>query len=231
VDAQVNLQERGEKGLELIGDKVRLLGLLNIQSSIADELVVAGDWSSVDGIGIHLTSALVPSRRAKELAQQLSQEDPFQAWLPRVEGYEGGGEHSYSEKAYFNPWIVSPSAEARLDETDPLGLTSAVRRPHFTKSINANSSLRAPDPFKRTWVDPDGKVAARSEAWGHNSVLDEDESSSGVRLVCRSNFLKDVLVRRRADLLVLVTLRRYVKGLGSRDSQYFHTTAVIRVTR
>jgi hypothetical protein len=72
-------------------------------------------------------------------------------------------------------------------------------------------------------------VVARSEAWGRNPAHDEEESISAERLVCSSHFLKDVLVKRRAELLVLIILRRYEKAFGNRDSQYWHTTAVIRI--
>jgi hypothetical protein len=229
VDAQVNLHEKGEKEIVLTGDKARLLSLLGIESSIAEKLVVAGDWRSADGVGIHVTSALARPRDAKKLALQLSQEDPFQAWLPRAEEYDGGEEYSRSEREPYQPWIVWPSIEARLDETDPLGVTSAVRRLHFTEAVNAISSLRSLDPFKRTWADSTGRVAARSEAWGRNRGHDEEESISGERLVCSSDFLKNVLVARSVDLLVLVILRRYDKGFGSRDSRYWHTTAVVRI--
>jgi NACHT domain len=229
VDTQVNLYEKGEKGLVLTGDKAKLLSLVNIESSVAAELVVAGDWRSADGIGIHITSALVPPRDAKKLALELSQKDPFQAWLPCAEGYEGGDEYSRSEKKPSKPWIVWPSIEARLDETDPLGVTSAVRRLYFTKAVNAIGSLRALDPFRRTWADSKGRVAARSEAWGRNAAHDEEESISAKRLVCSSEFLKNVLLKQRAELLVLVILRRYEKGFGSRESQYWHTTAVVRI--
>ncbi|HSL02569.1 MAG TPA: hypothetical protein VK901_03405 [Nitrospiraceae bacterium] len=187
VDAQVNLYEKGEKGLVLTGDKAKLLGLLKIGSSIANELVVDGDWRSADGIGIHIASALIPPQHAEKLALELSQEDPFQAWLPQAEGYNGGDEYSRSEKEPFKPWIVRPSIEARLDETDPLGVTSAVRRLYFTKAVNAIGSLRALDPFRRTWADSKGRVAARSEAWGRNPAHDEEESISAERLVDCNN--------------------------------------------
>ncbi len=229
VDAQVNLYEKGEKGLVLTGDKTRLLSLLNIESSIAEEVVVAGDWRSVDGIEIHITSALVPPRYAKKLALQLSQQEPFQAWLPRAEEYDGGGEYSRPEREPYKAWIVWRSVEARLDETDPLGVTSAVRRLCLTKAVNAISSLKALDPFSRTWVDPTGRVAVRSEAWGRNPAYDEEKPISAKRIVCSSGFLNDVLLKRRAELMVLVMLRRYDKGFGSRDSQYWHTTAVVRI--
>jgi hypothetical protein len=231
VDAQVNLYEKGEKGLVLTGDKAKLLSLLNIESSISDELVVAGDWRSADGIGIHIMSALVPPQHAKKLAPELSQKDPFHAWLPFFEGYDSGDEYSRSGKEPYIPWIVWPSVEARLDETDPLGVTSAVRRFYFTKTVNAIRSLRPLDPFRRTWADPAGIVAVRSEAWGRNPSHDEEESISERRLVCSSNFLKDILLKRRLELLVLLRLRRYDKGFGSRESQYWHTTALVRVTQ
>ncbi|MBI2811610.1 MAG: hypothetical protein HYX67_12405 [Candidatus Melainabacteria bacterium] len=231
VDAQVNLYEKGEKGLVLTGDKAKLLGLLKIESSIADELVVAGDWRSADGIGIHIASALIPTPHAEKLALELSQEDPFQAWLPLAEEYNGGGESLRSEKVPFKPWIVYPCIEAGLDETDPLGVTAAVRRFYFTKAVNAIRSLKALDPFRRTWADPKGRVAARSEAWGRNQANDEEESISAKRLVCTSEFLRNILLKQHAELLVLVILRRYEKGFGSRESQYWHTTAVVRINQ
>jgi hypothetical protein len=229
VDAQVNLYEKGEKGLVLTGDKAKLLSLLNIQSLIAEELVVAGDWRSADGIEIHITSALVPPLFAEKLALQLSQEDPFQAWLPQAESYDGGDEYSRSEKKLFESWIVSPSIEAKLDDTDPLGVNSAVQRSYFTKAVNAIRALKAADPFKRTWIDTTGRVAVRSEAWGRNRTHEEDEAINAERLVCSSDFLKDVLLERKAELLLLIILRRYEKGLGSQDTKFWHTTAVVRV--
>ena len=229
VDAQVNLYEKGEKGLVLTGDKAKLLSLLTIESSIAEEVVVAGNWRSADGIGIHIMSALVPPQHSKKLALELSQEDPFQAWLPQAEGDDSGDEYSRSEKEPFKPWIVYPSIEARLDETDPLGVTSAVRRLYFTKAVNAIGSLRALDPFRRMWADSKGRVAARSEAWGRNAAHDEEESISADRLVCSSKFLKDVLVKQGVELLVFVKLRWYKKGFGTEESQYWHTTAVVRI--
>jgi|CXWL01.1.fsa_nt_gi hypothetical protein len=229
VDALINLYDKGEKERVLTGDKAKLLGLLKVGSSIAHELVVAGDWRSADGIGIHITSALVPPQHSKKLALGLSKEDPFQAWLPQMEGYDSGDECSNATREPFEPWIVRPSGEYGLDETDPLGATSAVRRLYFAKSVNAIRSLKPPNHFRRSWADPRGRVAARSEAWGRNQANDEEESISAERLVCSSGFLKDVLLKRHAELVVLVILRRYDKGFGSRDSQYWHTTAVVRI--
>ncbi len=172
---------------------------------------------------------MVPPGHARKLALQLSQEEPFQAWVPHAEGYDDGSEYSHSEREPYQPWIVWYFGEGRLDATDPLGVISAVRRTHFTKAINAIRSLKALDPFQGKWADPTGRVAARSEAWGCNRTHEEEESIEAERLICSSDFLKNVLVKRRAELLVLIILRRYDKGFDGRGSQYWHTTAVVRI--
>ncbi len=231
VDAQVNLYEQGEKDRVITGDKEKLLSLLKIGSVVSDELVVSGSWPSEDGIEIRITSALVPIRKATELAIELSQTDPFRAWLPRFEKHDGSGEYSHSENEQWKPWVVWPSIEGRLDKTDPLGVTAAVQRPYFSKGINAISSLTPHDPFRRAWVDPAGRVAVRSEAWGRNPSHEEADEISAERLVCSSFFLRDVLLKRRSNLLVLVVLRRYDKGDAGRHSQYWQTTAVIRIDK
>ena len=230
LDAQVNLFEKGEKELILTSDRIKLLSLLNIGSSVKEELVVAGDWRSVDDIGIHIMSALAPSHLSQKLALKLSQEDPFHMWLPQAEQYDSGEEYSRSEKEPYKPWIVLPSMEeARLDKTDVLGVNSVVRRLYFTKDINSMFSLKTLDPFKRIWTDQEGIVNVRSEAWGCNPTHDKEELFGAGRLVCSSNFLKNVLLKKNADLLVLIKLTRYRKGYGNSSNQYWHTTAVIRI--
>ena len=60
------------------------------------------------------------------MAHLLAQQDPFQAWLPRIEEYEDGDEYARSKKEPYTPWIVWPSAEVKLDGTDPIGAKSVV---------------------------------------------------------------------------------------------------------
>ena len=230
LNAEVNLYEKGDTGVVLTSDKKKLLALLGIESSIGDNLVVAGDWHSPDNIGIHIGSAFVPSTQAKKLAHALAQEEPFRVWLPRLEEYEDGDEDSRFKKDLYTPWIVCPSVEVGLDGTDPLGAKSAIRRLRFTKEINTLAALRTADPFKRTWIDSEGNVAARSEAWGRSSNYDEENRVDGKRLVCNRRFLRRLLSNMaNLELLLLVVLRRYEQGSGGRGSQYWHTTGVIRV--
>lgn len=72
---------------------------------------------------------------------------------------------------------------------------------------------------------------AQSEAWGRNRANDEDEANNGNRLICNTNLLRQLLRRENAELLLLIILRRYDRGYGNRDSQYWHTTAVVRINK
>ncbi len=51
----------------------------------------------------------------------------------------------------------------------------------------------------------------------------------GERLMCTAEFLQTVLGSKKQDLLILIVLRRYDKGVGNRESQFWHTTAVVHV--
>lgn len=229
LDTQVNLFEKGEKSAVLTSDRNKLLSLLAINDGIAETLVVAGGWDSADNIEIHIGSALAPPTKAKNLAVELSQKDPFQAWLPVMQEYELGHEFSHSEQDQFKPWIVWPFTETMLDETDPLGADCAVRRLHFTKAVNTIAGLESTDPFYRKWINGEGKVMAQSEAWGRNRANDEDEANNGRRLICNTDLLRQVLISENAELLLLIILSRHDRRYGNRDSQYWHTTAVVRI--
>jgi hypothetical protein len=163
------------------------------------------------------------------MANKLAKEDAFQAWLPSAEGYEDGQEACMNKKPGCTPWIVRPTTDARLDDTDPLGAHSVVRRLRFTKNVNDIGSLRANDAFQRAWVNASGTTLARSEAWGRNAKHEDGDGESGERLVCGSDFLRMVLAATNQDLLILIILRLYEKGIGSRESQFWHTTAVVHI--
>jgi hypothetical protein len=126
-------------------------------------------------------------------------------------------------------WIVSPSLETRLDGYDPLGAGCAVTRPYFIREIRQLWNLKARDAFNRAWLTPGGKRVASSEAWGRHSRQDDDGACGGQRLICSSEFLGRLLKKKQAELLLLIRLQRYEKGLGNESSRFSHTTAVLRI--
>ena len=72
----------------------------------------------------------------------------------------------------------------------------------------------------------------RSEAWGRNRNDDGEDHNSGERLVCSSDFVRNLLVKLGdKELFLLLVLRRYEKSSGNRGSQYWHTTGVVRLRK
>ncbi len=227
LDTQTNLLEEGETGLVITGKRRKLLSLVGIHLQIPKELVVDGSWRSADNISVDISSALVAAKHAGVLATELAIEEPFRVWLPSRR--EGDDEYEPSKKPNCESWIVSPSLETRLDGDDPLGAGSAQTRPYFVHGIRQLWALKAGDVFNRAWLAPGGKRVAYSEAWGRRSRQDDDGSSTGQRLICSSEFLRQLLAEKRAELLLLIKLQRYEKGFGNEPSRFSHTTAVLRI--
>src|SRR6266849_2796429 len=104
--------------------------------------------------------------------------------------------------------------------------------PSKKKAQPRNSGTDAqplPLEFNRAWLTPGGKRVALSEAWGRHSRQDDEGTSGGQRLICSSEFLGRLLAKRQAELLLLIKLQRYEKGLGNESSRFSHTTAVLRI--
>jgi hypothetical protein len=214
----------------LTGAPDKLLSLLGIGSSIGDWLVVDGDWNAMDGVGVHVQSALVPSRKSAGLARKLAGTDPFQAYLPRLEVYEDAeGDTARSHEPYL-PWVVTPERDARLDVADALGVARAGRRTRLSSAVNAFGQLSSNDPYHRTWRNPAGNVVVQSEVWNRRANGRYGDCGSDSRLQCRSTLVKNLLSAKASHLLILVMLR-YESGYASRASLYWHTTAVVRVDK
>ncbi len=228
-----NVLEKGKEGLVLTGDRDKLMSLAGIDArAIGDKVVVEGGWKSPDGVSVHVSSALVPARKAKRLAEQLIGEDPLSVSLP-TRDYDGDeSEHFRREKLEYEPWIVTPSTEGgRIDEYDPLSVIAVERRPRFVANIINEFSLKPGDPFQRSWRTPRRKIVATSDAWGYE-VPYEDRSDTGVRLVCKADFLSEILNWRNACLLLLIKLQRYEEAQrGYSKSKFSNTVAVLRIRK
>jgi hypothetical protein len=227
---KINLLEMRKDGLALTGDKQLLKRLAGIEdTTITDDIVIHGRWKSPDDIDVYICSALVQPRKAKRLAKQLMDEEPFSAWLPTYHGYEDEEEHLRGEKKEYEPWIVSLEAEGALDGDDPLAVIDVERRPRLVANLIKTHSLRAADPFTRLWRTAHRKKAATSDAWGHESRY-EGRSHSGVRLNCSPHLLARVLSGKNRELLLLITLQRYEeRAPGVSDSRFSNTVAVVRI--
>lgn len=231
---KLNLLEKGKESLVLTGDRDKLMCLAGIENrTIERELVVEGHWESPDGVDVHISSALVPARFGRRLAKALLDEDEGDAssiWLPRLNYDDEEHDRFRTEKREYTPWIVCPSTESGgLDDFDPLSVISVERRPRFISKIADEYSLQPGDPFRRSWRTPQKKIVATTDAWGYE-IPYEEGGETGVRLLCKSDFLSRVLKRRKADLVLLIKLTRYEKSLERYGTGRFsHTAAALRV--
>ena len=225
-DTAEALMERRRNSLEITGDRIKLLRLVGIESSVGNLLVVEGTWYSADDVRVHVESALVSPKQAVTLARRLVHEEPMQAWLP---AYHETEERPESVNGYMR-WIMFPSRTSRLDQHDPYGVLSGSFRPRAASEYTESFSLKSDGPFDRNWLRGDGAVAMRAQAWPSKDKYGDERARSGSRLFVTSSMLKDLLSDYRRELLLLIKLERYEKdyrGEGKRS----HTTAVVRVTK
>jgi hypothetical protein len=227
LDTQVNLLDE-ERHAAITSDEETMLRLVRFGDNGLDDVVLAGNWTSPDGISVKITTALVAPENAKDAATKLAKADGFSAWLPCV-----GDCDQFDDKPEPKtlPWVVSPSRETAIDENDPLGSGVAINRTRFASEIISLGNLRPTDAFERAWVDSNGQIVCRSEAWGSSETNYEGESFTGKRMVCSRDFLKTVLDNRKMDLLLLVVLQKYEKGYGGEESKFWHSTAIVHITK
>ena len=229
-DTAERLLERKRKEVVITGNRERILALASLESGVGETIVVEGRWTSADNVAVHISSALVPTRKAATLARQLTREDPMVVWVPCLADGEGAAEVVRDEKKDYTPWIVRPHVAARLDRHDPYGVSVACFRPRVGHDVAACCSLSRDDPFGRAWTDERGRPVLWAQAWGREGEEAGDEPSAGARLVCTSSLLRKILTKCDKELLVLIRLGRYERETGRSGSRYTHTVAVARIT-
>lgn len=230
METRINLRDVSGDRVGITGEPNKLKSLLGIDIDVGEWLVVDADWKSVDGIDVHINSALVSAEESSTVSTDLASLDPFQAYIPRLDEYDDTNPATELAHPPFVPWVVHPSSDAGIDETDPFGVVDAAERRRLSSVVNAFARITPQDPYGRSWADPSGFVLMRSEAWCQDAQRNEGDRSSGARILCRSDLIRTYLTANNAHLVLLIVLRKYEPGFGDRSSQFKHTTAVVRVT-
>jgi hypothetical protein len=230
IDLRVNLREVINDQVVLTGTMEKMLSLIGIKNAIGEWTTVDADWSSIDDIKVRISSALVSKGKSASIAGSLAKQNPFQAYLPHLDVYEDENLEAMRSHRPYIPWITRPSAEAKLDESNTLGVIGAMRRSRLSKAVNTFWQLIPKDQFGRSWIDSAGNVIVSSEAWCQYSDRRSEGPFSALRMQCKSDFIKDYLVANNYHLLILIILRRYESGFGGDKAKYWHSTAVVRVT-
>ncbi|MBN1271128.1 MAG: ATP-binding protein [Candidatus Aminicenantes bacterium] len=232
-DASVRLLETKKKGLTITGDQKKIMGLagIDIEKGIGEELIVQGRWYSSDGVEIGLSSALVPPKKAEQFARKLIREKPILAWVPAFEDGEDDEEYLHSDKKGYSPWIVCPSGETRLDEHDPYGVSVANLRPRLAQDYSEFCKLKQQDEFGRFWNNNRGTLSLLAQAWGRDETNREDGPHPGLRLLCKSSVLKNLLMKYDRELLLLFKLQRYEKESYRSSGHFLHSIGVVRIDK
>ncbi|WP_082085219.1 NACHT domain-containing protein [Magnetospira sp. QH-2] len=230
LDTAVTLKEATDDGLQITGNRQKLLALIGIKLRIGKQLVVDGYWYSADNIRVGISSALARPEETERLIQSLIDEDPMLVWVPSLRGYESDDEFDNFGKTELIPWLVHPQYSAHLDELDPYGAICAQNRPRLANEFNELLALSRDDSFGRAWKNKSGSVAVFAEAWGKENSYTAREVYSGLRFSCTSTTLKQVLNKANKDLVILINLQEYEEGWRGESGKYTHTVGVVRVT-
>lgn len=230
LETQVNLLEIAA-GSKITSSKHKLLSLLKLDEESSGEVVIEGHWSSADEVSVMIWSALALPTAAHRIAEAVSKADGFSARLPWEDDCDDFADPSKTKRRKTISWVVSPYIEPALDENDPLGSGISMCRPHFVDEIGTKWKLQATDVFNRSWVDSEGKTICQCAAWGSSKTYRDGESNTGTRMTTSRDFLRRLLNKENLDLLVLVVLRKYERGYSGDKSRFWHTTAVVRITK
>jgi len=227
---RINLREVNEGTVGLTGAPSTLQSLLGISGELGDWLVVDGEWKSIDGVDVHIRSALVSAKESTLVASDLARQEPFQAYIPRLDEYEDADSEAAQSHLPFMPWVVDAEHDEGLDASDSLGVVQAALRLRLASHVNAFAHIAMADALGRRWVDPSGAVVVHSETWSQQADRYEENRSSGTQLRCRSDLVQKYLTANSAHLLILIVLRQFEPGFGDRSSRFRHTMAVVEVT-
>lgn len=220
--SQVTLLENGVGNPKFTDNKSKLLALVGLKSGVKKETLVAGTWYSPDvrRVKVDISSALVKPGKARSIAKQLVREEPIAVSLPLYRETQ----HELSRGNICTGWITCPWTEGGLDQRDPLGSVSAVRRPEIGTSFASQLNLQSEGSFRRTWKNRRGHTMARSAAWGYREY-GHDASYPCVSLTCSKSLLKDLLSKNDAALLVMIKLEKLEASYRYRS--YEHTRKVV----
>ncbi|WP_430419361.1 hypothetical protein [Phenylobacterium sp.] len=173
-------------------------------------LIVEGDWNSSDDVDVRVSSAFVPKDSAMDAALALMLADRHDVWIPRQDELD----MHWRGDAPWQGWLIEELAgrESALDDTDPYASTAARHNVRPTDAIVTASGLSGDAPFRRRWVDADGRPMAEGLVWGGKSGRGRHETDErGHRLTADRGWIQKICRRDGTTLVVLVYVRRYLR--------------------
>jgi hypothetical protein len=174
-------------------------------------------------VDISVQSVIVGKSEAMNVALTVALAEPYDRYLP------DGGNHGLLNKEsltarLIRSWTTCPhDSSLQLDRHDPYSASTALRRPGPVQEFAERFGLTFDDPFHRAWSIP-GTNVLTAEAWGSRRGTGKYETEhQGSRLFCRTDFLKEVLVAEKSQLVLLVKAQKYLEKKEMDGSGTFRT--------
>lgn len=185
-----------------------------------DNFLVHANWESAEGLDVTIGSQLVSSAHARTIAHAVYSADPFFAYLPIDDDSDDGFDRRKErEKQLMTRWITADQHNhTKLDERDPYGFSTALRRARPAREIAVRMNLHKADAFGRAWADPDGRTIFEAEAWGTRKGQGRHATErGGTRLSVARDALAPLLQAEDQALLLLIKVRRYLEKEANDD--------------
>ena len=197
---------------ETLQDQQTVLRKLGFVDAAADALFpLYGSWSSPDGVGVSITSALTERKGAIGRCMAFSKKTSHDLWLPAFwdDGYYN---HNHRQESPFAPLVWAPETHTLgIDVGDEIAAVGAGGRPRLGIDLTNRLEL-ANETNGGDWRTVDGRLALRSQVWG-NWKPDPDSRSprheDGEILWATPEWLAAALVTLNRRLVFTVTLWKY----------------------
>lgn len=212
-------------------ERTQLIGICGLENNtpIPETFLAFGHWNYGGGLSIDISSALVPTGKARDATQA-------QVLVPNTYSYLPSEVDHHDERAKqgvyaaYIPWVNNSDRWYQgLDRFDPYGHPHAFNRPRPHPATIKAFSLKKDDDLGRVWKNADGMEAFMTRNWGTETGHGQHRTSNnGHTLHANANFLKSVLEAKGYELVLKVTLTRYFKDAG-RDNVFVYKSALARI--
>jgi hypothetical protein len=188
---------------------IDLLPLAHLDHSNPDWFVVDGRWTTHDGVGVSINSAIVPRGDAENSALALTLMSQHDIWLPRIETED----RYHTDMRPFRAWLQDArlARESGIDDHDPYGTSYALDHVIPSDGAAQRASLHPVAPYDRSWVDG-ASVKFRTETWGRviGSGRHQRENH-GQRSWAHSSLVRQICQAKGNCLVVVIFARRHLE--------------------
>ena len=196
-------------------DRVALASLCDLprgNSHQEGSWLLDAQWDAGNETTVSVSSVLVSRAEATRFATALALIDPTFQHIPSSSNLSGRDKDQAMERILVHALDEPGSMDARIDDGDPYGTSSALSRMQPTVWSRTAFRLANLADQERRWIDSSGSEVFRLEYWGARFGRGRHEQhESGYRVTCPKNQVLRTLNANGLTLVVLVEAHHYLK--------------------